>query len=75
MAVTRPNQVRALNTTYIPVARGFVYLTTVPTRCWRAAQSRPGTAAAQLVAANHRGLKSPSVKTGSPHGYSVLTWG
>jgi len=52
-----------------------VYLTAVPTRCWRAAQSRPGTAAAQLVAANHRGLKSPSVKTGSPHGYSVLTWG
>jgi putative transposase len=29
MAITRPNQVWALDTTYIPMARGFVYLTAV----------------------------------------------
>lgn len=29
LAVTRPNQVWALDTTYIPMARGFVYLTAV----------------------------------------------
>ena len=29
LAITRPNQVWALDTTYIPMARGFVYLTAV----------------------------------------------
>jgi putative transposase len=29
LAITRSNQVWALDTTYIPMARGFVYLTAV----------------------------------------------
>lgn len=29
LAITRPNQMWALDTTYIPMARGFVYLTAV----------------------------------------------
>jgi putative transposase len=39
LAITRSNQVWALDTTYIPMARGFVYLTAVvdvaSRRCWR----------------------------------------
>ena len=40
LAITRANQVWALDTTYIPMARGFVYLTAVvdisrAAACWR----------------------------------------
>ena len=40
MEITRPNQVWAMDITFIPMARGFVYSAFVPD--WRPAGFRPG---------------------------------
>jgi len=65
MKIERPNQARALDTTYIPMARGFVYLTTVVDWATRKILAHRVATLSKQCTVSRRSRKRSSA-TGSP---------